>query len=331
MLLAPVAAQLGAKRLLIVAPGALQLTAFGALPSPTHPSALSSRDNVPLIVGHEVITLPSASTLAMLRREPAPRAKATRLVAILADPVFSLDDERFAETSLKISSSSAISTGASDTPTGGHVGANNQPLREDGEAPLYLALPRLFRTRWEAQQIASLAPPGSVVQALDFDASRETASSTEVSSSRIVHFATHAVINAAHPELSGVALSMFDQRGQPQDGFLRALDIFNLTLSADLVVLSACRTALGRDFKGEGLIGLTRGFMYAGAPSVVGSLWETDDKATAELMVRFYRKMLKENLRPGAALRAAQVEMWRDKRWQASFYWAGFTLQGEWR
>jgi len=115
------------------------------------------------------------------------------------------------------------------------------------------------------------------------------------------------------------------------DGFLRMHEIYNLRLPADLVVLSACQTALGRDIRGEGLIGLTRGFMYAGARSVVASLWQVDDESTAELMKRFYRAMLKEKRRPADALRAAQLEMSRDKRWSAPFHWAGFILQGEWR
>jgi CHAT domain-containing protein len=119
---------------------------------------------------------------------------------------------------------------------------------------------------------------------------------------------------------------MFNPNGQAQDGFLRTHDVFNLKLSADLVVLSACRSAFGRDFEGEGLVNLTRGFMYAGVPRVVGSLWSTEDKATAELMVRFYRGVM-ENLRPAAALCSAQIEMLRDKRWQAPYYWAGFTLE----
>jgi len=199
-----------------------------------------------------------------------------------------------------------------------------------GEHP-FAVFPRLFRTRWEAEQIAALAPQGEVVEALDFGANREAALGAAVEGSRIVHFATHAIMDDKHPELSGIVLSMFGPDGRPRDGFLRAHDIFNLKLSADLVTLSACRTALGRDYKGEGLVGFARGFMYAGAPRVVGSLWESDDKAGAELMVRFYRKMLKDGQRPAAALRMAQVEMWRDRRWRAPYFWAGFVLQGEWR
>src|SRR6185369_10835773 len=133
------------------------------------------------------------------------------------------------------------------------------------------------------------------------------------------------------PELSGIVLSLVDEQGRPQNGFLRLYDIYNLKLEADLVVLSACQTALGKEIKGEGLVGLTRGFMYAGAPRVVASLWQIDDRATAEFMGRFYEAMLRQGLKPAAALRAAQVAMWKGRRWQAPHYWAAFTLQGEWR
>jgi CHAT domain-containing protein len=131
--------------------------------------------------------------------------------------------------------------------------------------------------------------------------------------------------------LSGVVLSLVDEQGNPQVGFLRAHEIYNLKLNADLVVLSACRTALGKEIKSEGLIGLTRGFLYAGASAVVATLWDVRDEATAELMKRFYRGMLKEGMHSAAALRAAQVSMWKDKRWEAPYYWAGFALQGEWK
>ena len=155
--------------------------------------------------------------------------------------------------------------------------------------------------------------------------------SGELGKFRIVHFATHGLLNSQHPELSGLVLSLVDERGRPQNGFLRLQEIYNLRLPADLVVLSACQTALGREVKGEGLVGLTRGFMYAGAQRVVASLWQVDDLATAELMKAFYRGMLREGLSASAALRAAQLEIRRQKRWAAPYYWASFTLQGEWR
>src|SRR5205814_10361889 len=126
----------------------------------------------------------------------------------------------------------------------------------------------------------------------DFKANRATATNTDLSQYRIVHLATHGLLNSQHPELSGVVLSLVDEQGRPQDGFLRLHEIYNLKLSADLVVLSACQTALGKDVRGEGLVGLTRGFMYAGAARVVACLWKVDDRATAEFMNGFYGSRL---------------------------------------
>lgn len=328
LLITPAAAQIKAKRLVIVAPGVLQLTAFGALPVPKP----SSKGYSPLILNHELVTLPSASTIAMLRRVSQHRELPKKHIAILADPIFSRSDERFAETAPHHSmADDAVPPRPQPAVADGGNGVVGHTVPATYAGPSYGALPRLFRTRWEAEQIAALAPQGEVVESLDFSANRETALGPAVGGSRIVHFATHAILDDERPELTGIVLSMFGPDGHPRDGFLRAHDIFNLKLSADLVILSACRTALGRDFKGEGLVGLARAFMYAGAPRVVGSLWSSDDKASAELMVRFYRKMLKEGLRPAAALRMAQVEMWRDKRWRQPYFWSGFVLQGEWR
>jgi CHAT domain-containing protein len=124
-----------------------------------------------------------------------------------------------------------------------------------------------------------------------------------------------------------LVLSLVDERGRPQDGFMQAHEVYNLKLNADLAPLSGRRTALGKDVKGGGLVGLTRGFMYAGAPRVVASLWQVSDKATADLMKQFYKGMLADGPRPAAALRAAQAPMWKEKR--APYFWAAFALQGE--
>jgi CHAT domain-containing protein len=169
-------------------------------------------------------------------------------------------------------------------------------------------------------------------QALDFDASRAAAGAGDLSEYQIVHFATHGLINNRHPELSGLVLSLVDKQGLPQDGFLRLNDIYNLRLPAELVVLSACQTGVGKEIRGEGLIGLTRGFMYAGARRMMSSLWQVDDAATSELMERFYRGMLgARKLSPAAALRAAQIDMWKQNEWRSPYYWAGFAVQGEWK
>jgi CHAT domain-containing protein len=145
----------------------------------------------------------------------------------------------------------------------------------------------------------------------------------------VVHLATHGLLNGQNPELSGVVFSLVDERGNPEDGFLRLADIYNLNLPVNMVVLSACRTGVGQPVKGEGLIGLTRGFIHAGATRVVASLWKVDDEATAELMKRFYTYMLQRNLPAAEALRRAQLDQMAIR--PEPFYWAGFVLQGEWK
>ncbi len=190
---------------------------------------------------------------------------------------------------------------------------------------------RLRSTRREAEGIIALTRDGEGLKALNFEASREMALSERLSQYRIVHFATHGLINSQHPELSGLVFSLVDERGQPQNGILRAHEVYNLKLGADLVVLSGCQTALGKEVKGEGLLGLTRGFMYAGSPRVVASLWRVPDMATAELMKRFYQGLLVEGLSAAAALRAAQIAIQKERRWAAPYYWAAFGLQGEWK
>jgi CHAT domain-containing protein len=173
-------------------------------------------------------------------------------------------------------------------------------------------------------------PAGRSLLALDFRASRATVLSPELSGYRILHIATHGILDARTPALSGMMLSRVDERGAPVEGFLGLRDVYNLRLGADLVVLSGCETALGREVRGEGLVGLTQGFLYAGARQVVASLWRIEDRATAELMSRFYRGLLVEGLTPAAALRQAQLAVRDDKRWRSPYYWSGFVLQGDW-
>ena len=194
-----------------------------------------------------------------------------------------------------------------------------------------MGLARLPFSLQEAKAILAAASGGEVLSALGLDASLEALLHTDLSQFRIVHFATHGIINSSKAELSGIVLSLVDAKGQIQNGFLRLHDIYNLKLNADLVVLSACDTALGKEIHGEGLVGLTRGFMHAGAKQVMASLWKINDAATADLMRRFYNKVLKDGLRPSAALREAQVEMWKQPGWRSPYYWAAFTMQGEWR
>jgi CHAT domain-containing protein len=194
-----------------------------------------------------------------------------------------------------------------------------------------LRFPRLPYTRQEADRILSIMPSPSNLKATDFNARRATALGDELRNYRYIHFATHGYLDSERPALSAIVLSLVDERGQAQDGFLRVQEVYNMQLPAELVVLSACQTGLGREIKGEGLVGLTRGFMYAGAPRVIVSLWSVSDRATADLMGRLYAGMIKGGQRPAAALRSAQLEMWRQHGWRSPYYWAAFVQQGEWR
>jgi CHAT domain-containing protein len=316
LVLAPVASQLAQKRLLIVGDGALNYIPFAALPAPGAPSAEKYR---PLVLEHEVVALPSASTLAVLRRETAGRAPAPKTLAVIADPVFDKNDERV-----------RASRNDKQPPNGGlrsvtFVKGTDTPDEEAAR------IQRLPFTRTEANEILKLVPAtASKKAALDFDASRATAVSPQLGQYRYVHFATHGILNSEHPELSGLVLSLVNRDGTEQDGFLWTHELFNLRLPVEMVVLSGCRTGLGKEIRGEGIVGMTRGFMYAGASRVMVSLWDISDEASAELMTHLYKEMLgPEHLRPAAALRAAQLAIWKDPRWQAPYYWAAFTLQGE--
>ena len=346
MVLEPVAGKLKNKRLVIVADGALQYVPFGMLPVAeigrsgdtntrrSEENDLSRRvsasphlriSSVPLIVRHEIVSLPSASVLGIQRRELAGRQFAPKMLAVIADPVFDRTDKRFTTQAGDVAPAQTLDS--EDVRSIEHIAANSG----DNPGITNLVIPRLPFTREEATRLLSLTPKNSSLGVTDFNASRATVLDPALGQYRYLHFATHGYLNSERPGLSALVFSMVDKEGKQHDGFVRANDIYNLKLPAELVVLSACQTGLGKEIKGEGLVGLTRGFMYAGAARVVVSLWSVNDKATAELMAKFYEKMIKQGERPAAALRSAQVEMWKQRRWQSPYYWAAFTMQGEWR
>lgn len=326
VLLGPVFPRLSGKRLLIVPDGVLQYIPFEALPlpaddAPEEAAGLPTDPGhfIPLAIQNEVISLPSASLLAVIRQEAARRERAAKTVVVFADPVFESDDPRVNRSD----ATPAPAKGVDD-----RVAMRN--IFRDGTGSIEATrIPRLQSTRDEAEEIVSMTSQRQGSLAMDFNASRSMALDGRLGQFQIVHFATHGFIDNQHPELSGIILSMVDEQGSPENGFLQLHDIYNLNLAADLVVLSACDTGLGKDVKGEGLVGLTRGFLYAGSRSVVASLWKVEDSATAELMGHFYREMLIEGTPPAAALRAAKIAMWRQKRWSAPYYWAAFVLQGD--
>ncbi len=361
LVLAPVKDKLGKKRLVVVADGALQYIPFAALadltpqpsslqgngekekdflPSPRRrgaggvvsarggliPEPLPSQNKInyqPLLINHEIVNLPSASTIAIQRQELANRKQAPKALAILADPVFSTNDTRVTEARNK----------QSNQQNSLELELERSALKRSADIFNRRGWTRLLGTRTEAETLLQLVPNGDRLNVFDFDANYNWATSSKLNQYRILHFATHGFVNDANPELSGIVLSLVNKQGENIRGYLRLGDLFNLDYPADLIVLSACETGLGKEIQGEGLVGLTRGLMYAGAERLVLSLWQIDDKGTAEFMQEFYKQMLQESKSANQALRSTQIKMW--KKWKAEDRhnpndWAAFAFLGEW-
>lgn len=307
LILEPLGALPAGRRLLIVAPGVLQDVPFAALPT-------DDAGFQPLIARHEIQHLPSAAAALAMASDGAKPPAARRSVAVFADPVFAVEDPRVQGAAPPETTGPPLSTPLARAWRGGANGTT--------------ALGRLPFTRLEADRITAAAPTGTVTASVGFAANLQTLRTRSVSASRVLHFATHGILNTRTPELSGLVLSLVDERGRPREGFLRLHEVEDLRLDAELVVLSACETARGRLLEGEGTIGLTRAFLAAGARHVVASLWRVDDAATAELMHAFYTQLLRQQRSPAAALRAAQRQMAGTRQWAHPYYWAGFVVLG---
>ncbi|MEM9208290.1 MAG: CHAT domain-containing protein, partial [Pseudomonadota bacterium] len=285
----------GAKTVVVAADGALQYLPF---------AAFTISAGVRLIDTHRVVSVPSMTVIETLNRGPGNRHVPTRTLAAIGDPVFSIEDPRYQHLE------------NDDVPAGGASAASG--------------FDRLPFSGLEVEQIAGLVPEASRLIATGLDANVAAISGARLMDYRYVHFATHGVIDTTEPALSSLILSQWDGAGEASEPFLRLADIFALDLNAEVVVLSACDTALGRDIRGEGLIGLTQGFFYAGTEAVVASLWKVSDRATSELMAQFYANMLTEGQAPAEALRNAQASMARNRRWRNPYFWSGFVYQGGW-
>ncbi|OUL24777.1 hypothetical protein BV378_17995 [Nostoc sp. RF31YmG] len=320
LILAPVADKLSGKRLVIVADGGLQTIPFAAL------ADLSVNKYQPLMVNHEILNLPSASTIAFQRQQLANRKPAPKALAILADPVFNATDCRF------------TSKDCRETDTPQPINPNLDTRSQLEQSALSRSAKNLKRNGWErllytgdeAKAILQLIPPASSLQAFGFDANYNWATSSALNQYRILHFATHGIADPKEPGLSGIILSRYDRkRNEILPSKLTLGDLFNQDYPAELIVLSACETGLGKNVNGEGLVGLTRGLMYAGAARVAVSLWKVSDEGTSILMQEFYKQMLQQGKTPAEALRAAQSKLWQEGR--SPYEWAAFTMQGEWR
>jgi CHAT domain-containing protein len=322
----PAAATVGDKRLLIVADGALNYVPFEALVKTTDGADYSALSY--LIKTNEIVYAPSASVVAAIRgSSPTVReGSAGKRILLVADPVFNADDPRLKGNSGVQASGEARGLGL------GLESAINDVT--DSPAPAGgLRLARLVGTRTEAEEIGKIAKTGGVQTDLwiDLNASEDNVRTRDMNNYRVIHVATHGLLDAQRPQFTGVVLSLVGNKSN--DGFLRTDEIFNLRMSPSLVMLSACETGLGKEKRGEGVIGLTRAFMYAGAPTVGVSLWSVADKSTAELMTDFYKRFLSTAAPASAsgAMREAQLSMISAKKYSAPFYWAPFVLVGEWK
>ena len=324
----PASAMLGEKRLLIVADGGLNYIPFEALVKTATSADYASLPY--LIKSNEIVYAPSSSVIGAIRQQGA--KPAGRAMLIVADPVFNSNDARARASVAAPSGTETRGLGIESALTdvaGQGAAATAETAKMQG-----LPLARLAGTRAEAEQIVKFARTagGQADLWLDLEASEDNVQSRDVTKYRVLHIATHGLLNAERPQFTGLVLSLVGNRGG--DGFLRTDEVFNLRLGSPLVMLSACETGLGKEKRGEGVIGLTRAFMYAGAPTVGVSLWSVADRSTADLMTDFYKRLLAtgtESASPTAAMRGAQLSLIAGKKYSAPFYWAPFVLVGEWR
>lgn len=321
VLLEPVAPLIRGKRLLIVADGPLHFIPFEALVTSLDGDGYQNFSY--LLKSYEIAYAPSVSVLSGEREKASP-SSIRGPVLVLADPVFDGLDPR------AIRGGAALKQQVAAKP--------NLKLRSAIEDDLQtltrgVKLPRLKGTRDEAEQIMALTSSSgnSGVTMLDEEASETGFGKRDLSRFRIVHLATHGLLNTERPQFTGLVLSLVGD--EDNDGFLLVDEIFNLRLKARLVMLSACETGLGKLKHGESMSGLTRAFMYSGASTVGVSLWPISDAATASLMTGFYKRLMTGEGPPplAAAMRGAQLEMIAGGRYSAPFYWAPFILVGEYQ
>jgi CHAT domain-containing protein/tetratricopeptide (TPR) repeat protein len=294
IVLGPVAGALRARKVYVVADGVLHLVPFASLPAPGSTVAAPK----PLFLTSEVASIPSLSVFTASRREPS-RAGTGGPIAVFADPVYDRNDPRMARRGER---------------------ANGSPVQRKDQ------FGRLSWSGQEGRAIVAAAARTEVSLLTGTDATRESALGGRLNRFRIVHFNSHGVADSRRPEQSGLVLALYDAQRNPIDGRLNLLDVYNLQLTADLVVLSGCETALGREVDGEGVIGLTRGFLLAGAANVVSSHWQIRDASTVDFMKSFYDGLLRQGMSPPAALRRAQQRMWESSEWKSPYFWAAFSL-----
>jgi CHAT domain-containing protein len=306
-LFGPIAERIEGRRLIVVPDGKLHYFPISALPLPHADS------DEPLLLKNETVYEPSAQTLLMLDQINRQTAESQQDLLIFADPVFTADDAR-----LRGDGSTAET-------------AESSSYETFRFAESLTSLKRLAASQKESRMVEEIVGSGRTRVLDGFSATRENALSGELSKYRIIHFATHGIVDENRPALSGIVLSAFDREGRPLEQIVRLHDIYGMNLNADLVVLSACSTGIGKEVKSEGLMSLNNAFLSVGARTVASSLWKVEDGAALELMKNFYEAMTREKLAPSKAMQTAQIKMRENARYRSPFYWAAFTVQGDYR
>ena len=296
------------KRLIIVPDGKLHYFPVAALPLP------NSIDDTPILLTNETIYEPSAATLALLMRNGQKPSAATKNLLVFSDPIFSNQDARVSG----VNSETQNETGAIQT----------DKFRF---AESLTSLVRLNASKDESDSIIEIVGASESTALSGAAATREKALDASIGDYKIIHFATHGLIKEDRPELSGIVLSQVDGGGQPVNGVVRLQDIYAMNLSADAVVLSACDTGIGKEVKGEGLMSLNNAFLQTGAKTVVSTLWKVDDYAARELMKNFYSELASGKVSTSEALRRAQIKLRQNPQYQSPFYWAAFTIEGDYQ
>jgi len=303
IILGPVSERLSGKRLIVVPDGKLHYFPMSALPMPNAPS------DDPILLTNDVVYQPSAQTYSLLKTlRPNKTEQGMKDLLVFSDPVFSTSDERLTGTNI-------------------YENTTTQPYSYR-LVEAFGSLSRLPATGEEAAGITEIFGGDADIFS-GFDATRERLINSNLSEYRVVHLATHGFVDVDRPELSSIVLSRYDRTGNKIDESVRMQDIYAMKLNADLVVLSACKTGTGKEIKGEGVMGLNTAFLQAGARSVVSTLWQVEDNAANHLMKEFYTQMVFGGLPPSAALRAAQIKLYKDPQFRSPFFWAAFTIQGD--
>lgn len=296
---------------IIIPDGILHYLPFAMLLKPSKKNHQQPRS--PIISEHNIIYGPSISFLISLTENRPKPSSIEPSIAIFADPVLSSDDPRLKKT----------------LPTQEIPNLHSSSLRHSLRSMNRSGLSRLNFTQKEAEVIHALVSDTSSMVARGFDATRQAFFAKNLTNYSYLHIATHGLLHPNTPDLGGLVLSQYDQKGNPTNGFIRTFEILGKRWPTELVTLSACSTGVGQLLEGEGPVGLAQAFLEGGTARVMASLWNVSDNSTAVLMEKVYTNIFKKKMTPSKALQAAQIDMLSKPEWEDPFFWAGFIVIGE--